>query len=217
MRYSACGGRAPWWRASRRRMIEASRPGRSALRLPDWATASTTRARRISRSWTASSIAVELGTQRGEIAGGRGAPAFEWRRFLGVRGRGRDSFDRGGARHRSGRRGAREIASCVPRCNLWPGWSGDRSKARGFAPGRHQRALPGSAKGGALCPLREGLDGRGDGAPRRVAARPTLLGRAAPIAAPVPPPVQPLQPLDCKGAAFAGAWAAKRTKGAKPP
>ena len=52
----ACGGSEPAWRASSRRMIDASRPGRSAARLPDRATSSTTRARCISRSWIASSM-----------------------------------------------------------------------------------------------------------------------------------------------------------------
>ena len=50
-------GRAPWWRASRRRMIAASRPGRSGVACLACrpATAATTSARRISVACSASS------------------------------------------------------------------------------------------------------------------------------------------------------------------
>ena len=49
-------GSWPVWRATRRRRMAASRPGRKAAVLPDRATPSTTRARAMSRSWILSSI-----------------------------------------------------------------------------------------------------------------------------------------------------------------
>ena len=62
---------------------------------------------------------IELGAQRGQAVDGHAAPAIEGGR-LGVRGRCRDGFDWGGDRHRSGRRGAEQIAACVSGCNQGP-------------------------------------------------------------------------------------------------
>ena len=117
-------------------MIDASRPGRYALRLPDFATCSTTRARRISRSCRASSIrsssARSAASPPGQSSCGGGSSA----EAAGAGG----ASSRGGTGHHAGRNGAGTDSRSRRTCKQQPPDGCDRP-----APGLCNRGMDTSA------------------------------------------------------------------------